>query len=135
MPEPKLTTRQKIVQIIEGMEQAGSILTISGVAKEAGITGPAIHTRYPDLADRIRDLAGKEKEQDDKTQLEKRRGRIKEEKAKQERLRKELADVKELLRKADSVNAMLVFENERLKALNSKYFLELNRLKSPSDKK
>jgi AcrR family transcriptional regulator len=117
------------------MEQAGSILTISGVAKEAGITGPAIHTRYPDLADRIRDLAEKEKEQDDKTQLEKRRGRIKEEKAKQERLRMELADIKELLRKADSVNAMLVFENERLKALNSKYFLELNRLKSPSDKK
>jgi len=129
MPESLLTTRQKLLLVIEGMENAGSIMTISGVAKEASISNASIHNRYPDLADRIRQSAGVVKEKDAKTQLIKRLGTIKEEKTKRARLSKELEEVKALLEKTDSVNAALQLENGRLKTLNRKYLEELNRLK------
>jgi|SRR5208337_1923533 len=129
MPESLLTTRQKLLLVIEGMENAGSIMTISGVAKEASISNASIHNRYPDLADRIRQSAGVVKEKDAKTQLIKRLGTIKEEKTKRARLSKELEEVKALLQKTDSVNAALQLENGRLKTLNRKYLEELNRLK------
>ena len=129
MPESLLTTRQKLLLVIEGMENAGSIMTISGVAKEASISNASIHNRYPDLADRIRQSAGVVKEKDAKTQLIKRLGTIKEEKTKRARLSKELEEVKALLEKTDSVNAALQLENGRLKTLNRKYLEGLNRLK------
>lgn len=115
--------------IIEGMEKAGSIITISGVAKEASISNALIYNRYPDLADRIRESAGVRKEKDARTQLTKRLGTIKEEKAKLAKLRKELEEVKTLLQITDSVNAALQLENGRLKALNRKYMEEFNRSK------
>jgi ribosomal protein L36 len=129
MADASLTTREQLLLIIEGMEKAGSITTISGVAREAGISGAAIHNRYPDLAVRIRESAGAVKEQDAKGKLIKRNGVIMEEKAKRERLRHELAEVKILLQKTNSVNAALQLENARLTALNRKYLIELNRLK------
>jgi hypothetical protein len=129
MSDSNLTTRQKLLLIIEGMEKAGSILTISGVAKEASLSNASIHNRYPDLADRIRKSAGVVKEKDAKSQLTKRLGTIKEEKAKRARVRKELEEIKLLLQKADSVNAALQLDNSRLKALNQKYLEELNRTK------
>ena len=58
MSDSNLTTRQKLLLIIEGMEKARSIMTISGVAKEARLSNAAIHNRYPDLANRIRESAG-----------------------------------------------------------------------------
>lgn len=129
MADATLTTRQKLLLIIEGMEQAGSIITISGVAREAGISSAAIHNRYSDLAERIRKSAGVVKEQDARCKLAKRSGTIMEEKTKRERLRQELAEVKALLQKTDSVNAALQLENARLKTMNKKYLEELNRLK------
>jgi len=116
VPDDKMTTRQKILQVIEGMEQAGSILTISGVAKEARVSNSTIHNRYPDLAERIRTSAGVVREKDVKVQLARRLGAIKEEKAKRERLHKELEEVKDLLRKVNSINAALQFENTSLKS-------------------
>lgn len=129
MADASLTTRQQLLLIIEGMEKAGNIMTISGVAREAGISGAAIHNRYPDLAERIRESAGAVKEQDAKGKLIKRNGVIMEEKAKRERLRQELAEAKALLQKTDNVNAALQLENSRLTALNRKYLIELDRLK------
>jgi hypothetical protein len=129
MADASLTTRQQLLLIIEGMEKAGSIMTISGVAREAGISGAAIHNRYQDLAERIMESAGAVKEQDAKGKLIRRNGVIMEEKAKRKRLRQELAEVKALLQKTDSVNAALQLENSRLTALNRKYLIELNRLK------
>lgn len=129
MADAPLTTRQKLLQTIEGMEKTGSIMTISGVARETGISGATIHNRYPDLAELIRESAGAVKEQAAKGKLAKRNGTIMEEKAKRERLRQELAEVKTLLQKTDSVNAALQLENGRLKALNRKYLEDLNRLK------
>ena len=129
MLDSSLTTRQKLTLIIEGMEKAGSIMTISSVAKEASISNASIHNRYPDLAERIRNSAGVMKEKDARTKLTKRLGTIKEEKAKQSRLRKELDEVKELLQKANSVNAAFQIENGSLSALNRKYLEESNRRK------
>ena len=104
-------------------------MTISSVAKEASISNASIHNRYTDLAERIRNSAGVMKEKDARTKLTKRLGTIKEEKAKQSRLRKELDEVKELLQKANSVNAAFQIENGSLSALNRKYLEELNRRK------
>ena len=129
MADATLTTRQKLLLIIEGMEQAGSLISISGVAREAGISSAAIHNRYSDLAERIRESAGVVEEQDARGKLAKRSGLIMEEKAKRARLRQELAEVKALLQKADSVNASLQLENGRLKALNRRYLEESNRSK------
>lgn len=128
MTDVSSSTRQKLLQIIEGMEQSGSIMTISRVAREAGITGAAIHNRYTDLADRIRKLSDVVKEQGAKGKLVKQNGKIAEEKAKRARLRQELTEVKALLQKSHSVNAALQMENGRLKTLNGKYLNELNRL-------
>lgn len=128
MADAPLTTRQKLLLIIEGMEQSGGIMTISGVAREAGISSAAIHNRYPDLAGRIRESAGAVKAEDARGKLAKRSSTIAEEKAKQARLRQELAEVRALLQKTDSVNAALQLENGRLKALNRKYLDDLNRL-------
>lgn len=129
MSDSEMTTRQKLLLVIEGMENAGSIMTISGVAKEARISNASIHNRYPDLADRIRETAGVLKEKSAKTQLTKRLGTIKEGKTKQARLSQELEEVKALLQKTDSVNAALQLENGRLRAQNRKYLEELNRVK------
>lgn len=116
------------------MQQAGSHMTISSVAREAGISNASIHNRYPELAERIRELSGREIQLDANVQLDKRRGRIKEEKTKQVALREDLERLKGLLRKTNSVNAALQLENELLRAqleemclLNRKYILELNK--------
>ena len=116
MSKEILTAREKILQVIEGMEQAGSLMAISRVAKEAGVSNSTIHNRYPDLAERIRISAGVVTEKDVKTQLVKRLGTIKDEKTKRARVREELEETKELLRKISSVNATLQFENVSLKA-------------------
>ncbi len=116
MSKEILTAREKILQVIEGMEQAGSLMAISRVAKEAGVSNSTIHNRYPDLAERIRISAGVIAEKDVKTQLVKRLGTIKDEKTKRARVREELEETKELLRKISSVNATLQFENVSLKA-------------------
>jgi AcrR family transcriptional regulator len=137
----ELSTREKIEQTIESMRQSGSHMTISSVARECGISGPTIHNRYQDLAERIREMAGQEAKRDADSEREKRRGKIKEEKAKQTVVREELAEVKGLLRKADSVNAALQLENERLQAqleemesINRRYLLELNQREDSSGK-
>ena len=130
MSEP--STREKIEGVIEGMLQAGSLMTISGVAREAGVSNATIHNRYPDLAERIRELAGKAAQRNAKAELEKRRGKIKEAKTLVAELRGEIAELKESLHKSRSVNATLVLENESLQtkyAEAQRYLVELNRLK------
>lgn len=116
MPEEGITTRLRILEVIEGMEEAGSIMSVSGVAREVGISHSAIFNRYSDLAERIRVSAGKVKEKDAQVQLATRLGKLKEEKEKRAKLREELVKIKEELRKANSINAALQLENASLKA-------------------
>jgi AcrR family transcriptional regulator len=98
------------------MEQAGSLMTISAVAREVGVSSSTIHNRYSDLAERIREYVGDVSEKDIKSQLARRHGQIKDKKAKRARVREELEEVKQLLRKVNSVNAALQFENAALKS-------------------
>lgn len=107
-------------------------MTISGVAKETGVSNALIHNFYADLADRIRKSKGDLREKSVKEQLANRIGKIKEEKVKRAKLRKELGEIKLEIQKVDSINAALQIENNQLKSLNQKYLKEINRLKGPS---
>jgi AcrR family transcriptional regulator len=110
------STRERIENAIEEMREAGSRMTIAGVAREAGVSNAAIHNRYPDLAARIRELSGKAGERNLQAELSRRRGNIKREQAQRRALRDQLAEKTEQLRKASSVNASLDLENQSLKA-------------------
>lgn len=111
-----MTTRGRIVKIIDEMEALECVISVSRVAKEAGISHSAIFNRYSDLAKRIKAIAGKVKEKDVQAQLTTRLGELREEKGKRAELREELGTAKEELRKVNSVNAALQLENASLKA-------------------
>ena len=115
------STRERIEEVIEGMRQAGSIMTISSVAREAGVSNATIHNRYPDLAEHIRELAGKAAQRDAKAALEKRQGKIKAAKNKITDLREEIAEFKQALDVSRNVNASLQLENESLRAKLEQY--------------
>tara|TARA_R110001583_G_scaffold42169_5_gene134113 strand:- start:1292 stop:1702 length:411 start_codon:yes stop_codon:yes gene_type:complete len=88
-------------------------LSIAAVAEEAGVSTATIHNRYPEIADKVRQLLNKDARQqrDEKSQA------LKEEKSK----RKELLDENRLLRQqmAELVsrNAAMETELDHLRAL------------------
>jgi len=111
------TTRELIENAITAMQEAGCSMTISGVAKEAGVSNSTIHNRYPDLAAKIRELISKEAARDGKSSLPKQIiGRAKTSKEKMQALKDELAHIKKMLADTNSVNASLDQENQSLKA-------------------
>lgn len=91
----------------------GRKLSIAAVAEEAGVSTATIHNRYPEIAEKIRQLLNKDARQqrDEKSQA------LKEEKSK----RKELLDENRLLRQqmAELVsrNATLEVELDHFRAL------------------
>ncbi len=93
--------------------KAGRKLSIAAVAEEAGLSTATIHNRYPEIADKVRQLLNKDARQqrDEKNQA------LKEEKSK----RKELLDENRLLRQQMaelvSCNATLEAELDHLRAL------------------
>ncbi len=115
------STRERIEEVIEGMSQVGSIMTISGVAREAGVSNATIHNRYPDLAEQIRELAGKAAQRDAKADLQKRRGKISDYKKRIAALREEITELEQSLNDSRSVNASLQLENESLMAKLEQY--------------
>lgn len=52
-------TDGKLKDAIERLQSAGTKVTISAVAKEAEVTPALIHNTYPDIAERIRSLTGR----------------------------------------------------------------------------
>lgn len=52
-------TELKLKDAIDSLQAAGSKVSISAVAKAASVTPALIHNTYPDLAERIRGLMGK----------------------------------------------------------------------------
>lgn len=117
----ELSTRERIEEVIEGMSQAGSVMTIAGVAREVGIHHSTIQNRYKDLAEKIRVLAGKAAQQDAKIALEKRRGKIQEYKKRIAGLKEEIAELEQSLNDSRSVNTSLQLENESLMAKLEQY--------------
>lgn len=52
-------TETKLTEAIERLQSAGTKVSISAVAREAEVTPALVHNTYPDIAERIRSLAGK----------------------------------------------------------------------------
>ena len=107
MPEA-LPTRQRILFALAKLKRAAGPESktgpsISAVAREAGVSHTLIHTKYPDIADNIRDGSGKGPKQRLANQQE--LLRQVDERAKE--LREELATEKKLNRGLASENARL----------------------------
>jgi AcrR family transcriptional regulator len=107
--------------------KAGRKLSIAAVAEEAGLSTATIHNRYPEIADKVRQLLNKDARQqrDEKSQA------LKEEKSK----RKELLDENRLLRQqmAELVsrNATLEVALDHLRALaESKNIAQISQKKA-----
>jgi len=52
-------TEQRLKDAIEQLQQAGSKVSISAVARAAEVTPALIHNTYPDIAEQIRTVTGK----------------------------------------------------------------------------
>lgn len=92
----------------------GKGLSITAVAEEAGLDDSTIHSRYPDIADRIRTLMNKEI----RNQRNEFRDKLKKERAKNRLLRSDIADIEHLLTVFAEENARLELENQQLKAVS-----------------
>lgn len=113
MPEA-LSTRQRLllafVKLKRNAGSEGKGPSISAVAREAGVSHTLIHTKYPDIADKIRDASGRGPKQ----QLAKRREHLAVAEDRSAELRKELAEAKTVNRGLASENARLVLLVTRL---------------------
>jgi len=95
-----------IQQAIEQLQASQGKLSISAVAKMAGVTPALIHNTYPDLAEKIRGLVGKAT----RTQRDSKHSELVREREANRTLRQELAETKAALAKLASVNQVLLNE-------------------------
>ena len=89
------------------------ILSIAAVAEEAGLSTSTIHNNHPDIAEKIRGLMNKES----RVQRNEKQAELKQEKAKNCELRKEIQGLNEQLAKIASINARLEMKNTELHAI------------------
>lgn len=97
-------TEKRLKDAIDQIQEWGTKVSISAVAKAADVTPALIHNTYPDIAERIRGVIGKSTrlQRDEKHEaLVKERERNRELRAEVERLRLEAA-------KLASINLMLL---------------------------
>lgn len=87
------------------LQRAGKKVSISSIAKEAGVSAPLIHGSYPEFAEQVRELNNKST----RTQLGEKRDRLHEE-------RKKNSDLRALLDREMKDAAMLASVNEALRA-------------------
>lgn len=90
----------ELVAAIDRVCRSGAVATITAVAREVGVTPALIHNRYPDVANTIRGLAGRDK-QDAMAAL---KAALVEERRKSSQLRTENAELFAELRTLASVN-------------------------------
>lgn len=88
-------------------------LSIVAVAEEAGLSTSTIHNNHPDIAEKIRGLLNKES----RVQRNEKLAELKQEKAKNRELRKEVQALNVQLAKIASINARLEMENAELQAI------------------
>lgn len=112
-------TRAAIVLAIRRIEvgrprvvNADRKLSITAVAEEAGVSDSLIHTRYPDLADRIRKVRGGVVSE----QTKKRRDVAKQDRVKIARLRSELKTLQADFARLADRNHVLTIENDYLRS-------------------
>ena len=130
MSEPKARSRKKTVdeiqQAIAQVQVGQGKVSISAVAKVAGVTPALIHNTYPDLAEKIRGLVGKAT----RTQRDAKHDALVREREINRALRLELAVTRAELAKLASVNQMLVNEVALLKGMATGKVVSILQLKS-----
>lgn len=97
-------TAQQLRQALATLQSQSNKVTISAVAKLAGVTPALVHNSYPDIAERIRAVSGKgvRAQRDAKTE------KLKQERERNRELRAEIAGVKQELAKVASLNLTLL---------------------------
>lgn len=117
MDDIKARSRKKTVdeiqQAIAQVQVGQGKVSISAVAKVAGVTPALIHNTYPDLAEKIRGLVGKAT----RTQRDTKHEALVQEREINRALRQELAQVRADLAKLASVNQVLLNEVALLKGV------------------
>ncbi len=107
--------RLAIVAIEKGKpkDQKNKKLTMSSVAREAGVSRNLIQRDMPDLYQRVMGKSGSEQAKD---RIETLREKLKAEENKRKEREEEIAELKEMLANNASVNATLIRENKELRA-------------------
>lgn len=117
MNDPKArsrkTTVDEIQQAIVQVQEGQGKLSISAVAKMAGVTPALIHNTYPDLAEKIRGLVGKAT----RTQRDAKHDALVREHEINRALRQELAASRADVAKLASINQVLLNEVAVLKGM------------------
>lgn len=89
-----------------------TVLSISSVAREAGVSSALIHNHYPQIAELIRVKQGAATAE----RLENKASELKAEREKNAKLRREIQTLKEQLARLASLNEMLLVDNQTLRA-------------------
>lgn len=90
-------------------------LSVSSVAREAGVTPALIHNHYPEVAELIRVKQGASS----RAKRDAKQAELQTERAKAADLRKEVDELKSQIAKLATLNEMLLVENRVLKAAQS----------------
>jgi hypothetical protein len=117
-----------IQQAIEQLQASQGKLSISGVAKLAGVTPALIHNTYPDLAEKIRGLVGKAT----RTQRDAKHSALVREREINRTLRQELVETRATIAKLASVNQTLLNEMAVLKGIATGKVVAILRAREPS---
>ena len=117
-----------IEQAIEQLQASQDKLSISAVAKMAGVTPALIHNTYPDLAEKIRGLVGKAT----RTQRDAKHSALVREREINRTLRQELVETRATIAKLASVNQTLLNEIAVLKGVATGKVVAILRAREPS---
>ena len=117
-----------IQQAIEQLQASQGKLSISAVAKMAGVTPALIHNTYPDLAEKIRGLVGKAT----RTQRDAKHSALVREREINRTLRQELVETRATIAKLASVNQTLLNEMAVLKGIATGKVVAILRAREPS---
>ena len=117
-----------IEQAIEQLQASQGKLSISAVAKMAGVTPALIHNTYPDLAEKIRGLVGKAT----RTQRDAKHSALVREREINRTLRQELVETRATITKLASVNQTLLNEMAVLKGIATGKVVAILRAREPS---
>ena len=116
-----------IEQAIEQLQASQGKLSISAVAKMAGVTPALIHNTYPDLAEKIRGLVGKAT----RTQRDAKHSALVREREINRTLRQELVETRATIAKLASVNQTLLNEIAVLKGVATGKVVAILRAREP----
>ena len=132
MSDRKVHNRKQTIdgieQAIEQLQASQGKLSISAVAKMAGVTPALIHNTYPDLAEKIRGLVGKAT----RTQRDAKHSALVREREINRALRQELVETRATIAKLASVNQTLLNEMAVLKGIATGKVVAILRAREPS---